>query len=454
METSYGVRIWKTEVYKGSRRFTYTVRWSVAGRRWKKSHSTSGLAETFRSELMTAAGRGEAFVISSGLPVSAHRAEQQISWFDFALEYAAMKWPHLAPNSRRNTARALTNVTLALLSTERGKPADDQLRKALTAWAFNLRSDGDRPDEIRAALDWLGRSTRNVGDLGQPAVVRTALDALTRRADGSTAAPATIQRQRGVLVNVGEYAVERGLLPRNPVTALAWKAPRTVKSVDKRVVVNPDQARELLAAVRAQEPSGASLVAFFGVMYYAALRPAEACSLRKTNLSLPESGWGELLLEHSTPAAGASWTDSGRRREERQLKHRARGETRAVPCPPELTTLLQEHLNAFGNGPDGLLFRGVRGGQLAESTYCRVWRKARKAALTAEETASPMAGRPYDLRHAAVSTWLNAGVPSTQVAEWAGHTVGVLHQIYAKCIAGQEAAARQKIAAALGTPAD
>jgi hypothetical protein len=51
-----------------------------------------------------------------------------------------------------------------------------------------------------------------------------------------------------------------------------------------------------------------------------------------------------------------------------------------------------------------------------------------------------------------VSTWLNAGVPSTQVAEWAGHSVGVLHQIYAKCIVGQEESSRQRIAAALGTP--
>jgi len=34
--------------------------------------------------------------------------------------------------------------------------------------------------------------------------------------------------------------------------------------------------------------------------------------------------------------------------------------------------------------------------------------------------ASALAGRPYDLRHAAVSLWLNAGVPATEVAERAG----------------------------------
>ena len=96
------------------------------------------------------------------------------------------------------------------------------------------------------------------------------------------------------------------------------------------------------------------------------------------------------------------------------------------------------------------IISGVRSGrELEESTYHRVWRKARHAALTAEEYASQLARRPYDLRHAAVSTWLNAGVPPTQVAEWAGHSVAVLLQIYAKCLVGQEETSRRRIKATL-----
>jgi integrase len=322
----------------------------------------------------------------------------------------------------------------------------------MTSWAFNIAANrtGSPSDAIAAALAWLERNTRPVSELERPAVARAVLDALTVTNASEPAAPGTVQRLRGVVVNAAEYAVERRLLARNPITHLSWKAPRTVQTVDRRVVVNPDQARQLLGAVAGEKPSGAGLVAFFGAMYYSALRPAEAATLRKSNLSLPAEGWGELVLETSTPAAGASWTDSGRRREERQLKHRARGETRVVPSPPALTALLHAHLTNYGTGADGLLFRGVRGGQLAESTYCRVWRKARAASLSPADVASPMARRPYDLRHAAVSTWLNAGVPPTQVAEWAGHSVAVLLQIYAKCLAGQEDAARRRIAAALG----
>ncbi|HKF00373.1 MAG TPA: hypothetical protein VKG45_15760 [Actinomycetes bacterium] len=121
------------------------------------------------------------------------------------------------------------------------------------------------------------------------------------------------------------------------------------------------------------------------------------------------------------PYAGREWTDSGRSRDDRQLKQRARGEVRTVPCPPELTTLLHEHLAAFGAGPEGRLFVGERNdAELPKLTIVRAWQRARIAAFTAEVVASPLARSPYDLRHAAVSTWLNGGVPPTTVAEWPG----------------------------------
>jgi integrase len=78
-----------------------------------------------------------------------------------------------------------------------------------------------------------------------------------------------------------------------------------------------------------------------------------------------------------------------------------------------------------------------------------VWDRARLAALSDAEYASPLAKRPYDLRHACVSTWLNGGVPVTQVAEWAGHSVEVLLRVYAKCIEGQDAEAKRRIEVAL-----
>jgi len=80
-----------------------------------------------------------------------------------------------------------------------------------------------------------------------------------------------------------------------------------------------------------------------------------------------------------------------------------------------------------------------------------VWDQARMEALTPAQYGSPLGRRPYDLRHAAGSLWLNSGVPATEVARRAGHGVAVLLKIYAHCIDGQATAANQRIAEALGT---
>jgi len=95
------------------------------------------------------------------------------------------------------------------------------------------------------------------------------------------------------------------------------------------------------------------------------------------------------------------------------------------------------------------LFGGVRGGELPTITYRRAWIKACRTALSIAEQASPLARRPYDLRHACLSTWLNGGVYPTQVAEWAGHGVDVLLRIYAKCVVGQDELAKRRISEAL-----
>jgi len=181
-------------------------------------------------------------------------------------------------------------------------------------------------------------------------------------------------------------------------------------------------------------------------MYYAALRPGEALDLREDNLvALPADGWGEFLLSNSSPRSGTAWTNSGRSRERRGLKHRAAHDTRPVPVHPDLVTLIRAHIHTFGVAPGGRLFVGPRGGTIGDSTYTEIWHRAREIALTPAEIKTPLAGVPYDLRHAAVSTWLNAGVPPTQVAEWAGNSVAVLLRVYAKCIVGQDVVARRRI---------
>ncbi|MBN9097007.1 MAG: site-specific integrase [Pseudonocardia sp.] len=280
------------------------------------------------------------------------------------------------------------------------------------------------------------------------------LDGLTKNLDGSTAAATVISRKRAVVHNLLGYAVERGMLAVNPVSHLSWKRPKRVEQVDPRVVINPGQARELFTMLtyvgRRNSDRGAHLVGFFAGIYYSAARPAEIVNLRDTDCKLPDEGWGELTLWESRPAAGSRWTDSGEVHDRRGLKHRAAKDSRIVPVPPVLVALLRAHIERFGLAADGRLFRSPGGGVVGSATYARVWHAARALAFMPAQVASPLAARPYDLRHAAVSMWLNAGVPAAEVAERAGHSVEVLNKVYAKCIDGQRDAMNERISVMLG----
>lgn len=401
--------------------------------------------------------KGEAFDVETGRPAALIRRETpDATWYDFACQYVDMKWPTISGKYRKGVAEALVSVTPVMLTTTVDAATAKQLRSALLNWGFNARARGGegQPPDVTRRLEWVATHTRPLADLGRPEVIRAALDALASRLDGARAAGRTPHRKRAVLSNALSYAVELGFLATNPIGTIKWSAPKSTQVVDRRVVVNPEQARQLLAAVGETRRSGRRLVAFFACMYFAALRPEEAVHLREDDLDLPETGWGWITVTGAAPETGRAWSDSGQRREHRQLKQRAVGEVRRVPAHPELVAILRGHLDRFGTNAEGRLFTGEQGELLATVTYSRVWERARTRAFgEAVAASSPLARRPYDLRRAAVSTWRNGGVGPARVAEWAGHGVDVLLRIYVKCIDGQEDTDLRRIAAALGASA-
>jgi len=449
---TYDVRVYRTDVYKGVKVTTYRVRWKTGHRDWREGFRNAALADSFRSSLLTAARKGEAFSLTTGRPMSWERTESALSWYDLALAYTAAKWPHAAPNHRKSIAEALTDATEAMLAAGEVPYRIDEIRRALRTWAFSdrLRGTAEPPEDLVALVHWLKTATVPLSELARPktgaACCRAMLERISCKQDRTAAAANTANRKRAVLNNLMQYAVETSALPANPLKTIGWTRPRTLKSVDPRTVVSSAQARRLLAAVGHQGERGERMVAFFGCMYYAALRPEEAVELRPENLvSLPDQGWGELLLTGAEPRSGTSWTDSGSARQRRELKHRPRGETRPVPIHLELVALLAQHVKKYPPRPDGRIFTGPRGGIFNDRAYLKIFHCARAAAFTPGESASLLATRPYDLRHAAVSTWLNAGVPAPQVAEWAGHSVDVLLRVYAKCVYGQQHDAKRRI---------
>lgn len=457
---SYDVKFWAVRPGKAKKKRTYEVRWKVGHEEQSRTLGNRAQAENFLSELRQAARAGEAFDTESGLPESMTKADEQVrSWLEFCLAYIDMKWPSAAPKTRDSMTDALATIIPAVVNEE---PPQDlgpaALYRALRHFALAPDSRKlTRPPDVVSALAWLEKTSLPMSEVGKAQTARAALNAISVRLDGRAAGATTIARKRSVFANVLEYAIELEELTANPLDRLSWKPPKVAAFVDRRVVVNPRQARELLTALtyvgqqrRGPHSRGQRLMALFACMYFAALRPAEAVALRRQDCTLPETGWGYLTLERSRPEVTRRWTDTGSAHSERALKHRPVQETRRVPIPPELVAILREHIDTFGVSDDGRIFGSDRGHVVASTAISDVWAEARTLALLPHQVASPLAGRPYDLRHAAVSLWLNAGVPATEVAERAGHSVEVLLRVYAKCLDEGEGVANNRIAAALG----
>ncbi|MFI0962217.1 tyrosine-type recombinase/integrase [Streptomyces sp. NPDC021080] len=458
METTYDVKIYKILTYKGARKTSHTVRWVVAGKSWREPFGTVALAEGFRSDLIRATGKGEAFVIATGLPVSHRSKSAATSWYAFAVEYVDARWPELGGNSRKNTAKTLTAVTIALLRAQPTQFAPVDVRTALREWAFNATRRADAPRDVLAILRWVERNSLPVSVWEEAERVDAVLRAVDTRLDGKQAAAWSRKRHRRILNVVMKHAVRRRVLRTNPLpkgkdsTAVT----RTSNAVDKRSLLNADQAAALLDWIRRRPRGGKRLHAFFATLYYCGLRPEEAVAMRVQDVTLPDADaadqWCELLIHTATPEIGKQWTDTGAIHEERDLKGRAEGETRTAPGHPALTRVLRQHIEDERLKPGDLLFQGETGGILAGSVIRRAWRSARKAVLPPHVFESPTGRRVYDNRHTRLTKWLNDGIPPAQVADWAGNSVPVLLATYARCVEGQLPDLKRRLEAAGDLP--
>jgi integrase len=422
----------------------------TAGHEHSEWFTTKALATKYLSTLQSAANGGEAFDVVTGLPESLYRERNSRTLLQVAQRFIEAEWPDASPNTRSKHVDTLGVSVGAFLRQSRDTPAAKDVRRALTGYLL-------QPDRERLGVDertaevarWVVGHSRPVGELADQEVSVALVRALGSNLDGRQAAPLTVRTRRGVLFHLLQYAVRLGELASNPLLLVKEKA-MTTTEVDPRVVVNPQQAEQLLAAVTyvgsMRRGRYEYLFAFFASMYFAALRPAEANWLREPDCKLPETGWGELVLSGTASRSNARYIGTGRTWEERTLKKRAAGTVRVVPIPPRLVGILRGHIERFGTTTDGRLFRGQQLGEpVGPSIYTQAWKQARVIGLSPQQAASPLARRPYDLRHAAVSTWLAAGVPVAEVAERAGHTVEVLLKVYARCLDGSRSTSNERI---------
>ena len=205
--------------------------------------------------------------------------------------------------------------------------------------------------------------------------------------DGRVLAPSTAGRYRKIARACVRRAVVLEVLASDPwpLASLGRSRRRSVRvkrSVDVRSL--PDPA---------------------AIAYYGGLRPSEVVMLRKRSFVLPLTGWGKIEVT------------------EADIDHDEPGEPktapRTVPVPPVLVSIVSGWLADNEFADDELIFRTRNDNRPTASNWRRAWHRA-----LASTGHPPL--RVYDCRHAAATTWLQAGIPLGVVARRLGHSVGTL----------------------------
>ncbi len=186
-------------------------------------------ADSFRSALMTAARKGEAFSLGTGRPTAWERTKADTTWYEFACAYLDMKWKLASARYRKDIARALTAATPAMLTDARGRTRCS--RHPASAHALGLQHQAARRPaaDVAEVLSWIAPNSTPLSALADATVARKVLHLATGRVDGTVAAASTARRHRTILANAMDYAVELNLLDSNPIRALKWTAPKSIR---------------------------------------------------------------------------------------------------------------------------------------------------------------------------------------------------------------------------------
>ena len=414
----------------------FLIKWRVDGRDRTRSFKTRAEAERLRSELLVAVTRGDRFDVASGLPAEWQRSGE--TWWSWTQQWLALKWDQWAGHSRRSAVETLVSLTPLLI-----RPGAPAAPGELAGW---LREKGFVPGLATAgpAAAWLNRWSVPLVDI-DAALIEAVLRRVTTRRDGKTVVAAVARRRKNTLGSVLSAAQRRGHLRDNPMLRVEWRSPAKDTAVDVSTVASYSDVLTVADHVAGQNGPGARYGALFALIGIAGTRPSEALGLRRADLLLPASGWGTATLRGATPSPGARYTQTGERFERKALKQRAKDTVRHVPLAPELVRRLAEHRDRFAG--DELMFPTASGSQATSSNYSPVWNRARQALWPSPH---PLAeSSVYNLRHAAATTMLRAGVSPAETAKRLGHSVDILLRVYAGVATNEQAAANELLDKAL-----
>ena len=407
----------------GPRSRPWRVRRKVDGRDTSTHFARKQDAWRYYSDLVEARDLGLRFDPETGEPAA--WARDGLTAAEWAHRWFRARFTFLMPRTRAAYVEVLAEV-LPLLVKARSPRLDEKAGEALArdirAWLAT---------EAGPTPAYLAKHSLLLADLANVGVCLAADAAITRRRDGRMRSAQTVQRYRVTIGTWLNAAVAAGHLEVNPwptARARAVKERLPSRSVDRGLLPSVAEVEDIvgrLGDIRTGATGAYEIIVW--LCFLAGLRPGEARALHIEDLSLPTSGWGEIVVRRAVSDA-----PSELRGEDPVIGETKTGRVRRVPISPRLVALLRTHI---GERTEGLVATTSTGRPVGASALNRAWNRA-------------LGGRRmrlYDLRHSCATRWLSATRNVAEVARRLGHSPDVLLRIYAGVLPGDEEQANARI---------
>ncbi|MDE3205352.1 MAG: hypothetical protein KGQ66_14185 [Acidobacteriota bacterium] len=460
---------WVQDRATATRRRRQVDCWDVGGRcdgiQWLKRFPKAGQAQAWKEQLERDFAAGLPFDLEARRFVEPERPAGPTVATVFELTEAYYRaHPEWEPKTKVLAAMAFGRARRWLLASgAEPEGADLEAVEDFTQNGSFLPGhlSHELTDRQTAGRDWLRRHSAPADSLttGQIEEFVARFEVNQRNPDKRVSA-ATLTRFLQPLKACWTWAIGRDDMPieRNPWLAVKPRRKVTGKNslvggraalaVDADLVIGPPEAFALARACAEHGAWGGVVESFVLVMALCGLRPGEAAGLLWDDLDLPaDGGAGWVTVRRTHRPVAARWLDPGEDPDWGPLKDRDLADTRRSPVHPALVAKLLDHRDAYGVGPDGLVFH--RNGKAFDPDMFNksVWYPGRAALwplrtdIAADDPRQPKLAklRRHDLRHAACSWWLREGVDAVVCQRWSGHkTLSVFLDIYQSVAPGRE----------------
>jgi integrase len=360
--------------------------------------------------------------------------------FDLTSAYVKAKWRGWSENQREKACPRLNDARRILV--EGTPPANvDEYLRTISLCGPVEPGDDELDSRLAEGRRWLRRHSTRLDWLNQEQL-QLIVEHFT---DGHLYS--TARTYWTVVDGCVTWGLTTGMLNSDPRVGLVGiKRDTALEEVDPERIPTLNEIwriADACAAFGGPQSRALPLVLGFG-----ALRIGEACGLERRDVCRAANGGAWVTVRTNFARTSKRYSDTGSTSTLRAPKGRTSGPgaRRKTYLPPEVADVLFDHLKQYvASDPTSPVFNGKRGGRLCSDTHREhVWKPACGSLFPAGHRLVGL--RRHDLRHAAMTMWLQMRLNLAQCQKWGGwKSLKVMLDTYAHVMPNSEEDAADQV---------